>query len=137
MTVKVYKIIDGDTFHALVNEEIIISIRLADIECPNRGYLYYKEAKEKLISLLSEYVDISFVKRDAYNRIVANVFVNEQNISEELVRTGFAINFEKYSNSTILPKLQEKAQKQNLGIWSTEDTIKKQYIFQKKLTSKK
>ncbi len=98
--VHVERVIDGDTIVA--NE----SIRLLGINSPERGELYYNEAKEYLEELiLNKTIKLEFGKerKDKYNRILAYVYYNNKNINLELVQNGYANYYfyggkDKYSN---------------------------------------
>ena len=82
------RVIDGDTIVS-GNE----SIRLLGINSPEKGDLYYNEAKEFLEGLvLNKTVELEFgkYKRDKYNRILAYIILEEANINIKLVENGFA-----------------------------------------------
>lgn len=138
--ISVTKVIDGDTCHCLTTDNLEVSIRLADIQAPNRGEYFYKESKEYLSRLiLSKQIIVRFVKRDSYNRLICYIFLpnDSESINEKMVKNGYAINFEKYSNNPILVNHQLQAQQKKLGFWSIDNSIKKQYTFQKNLRIKK
>lgn len=85
----VEKIIDGDTI-VIENKT---SVRLLGINSPEKGELYYEEAKKFLEdSVLNEKVYLEFgTKRyDQYNRILGFVFLGNKNMNIELVKQGFA-----------------------------------------------
>ncbi len=86
--VQVKRVIDGDTIIA-DNK----SIRLLGINSPERGELYYNEAKEYLENLiLNKTIRLEFGKEktDMYNRILAYIHYNNKNINLELVQNGYA-----------------------------------------------
>lgn len=85
--VQVERVIDGDTIVA--NE----SIRLLGINSPERGELYYNEAKEYLENLiLNKTIRLEFGKEktDRYNRILAYIHYKNKNINLGLVQNGYA-----------------------------------------------
>ena len=87
-TVHVDRIIDGDT---IVSNKT--SIRLLGINSPEKGELYYNEAKEFLEEwILNETVDLEFGKEkyDKYQRTLAYLYINRENINLKLVEKGFA-----------------------------------------------
>ena len=84
----VERVIDGDTF-AIENT----SVRLLGINTPERGELYYQEAKEFLEDLvLNKTVRLEFGKdkRDKYDRTLAYVYINRENINLKLIEKGLA-----------------------------------------------
>ena len=81
-------VIDGDTVK--VNGT---SIRLLGINTPEKGEIYYEEAKEFLQDLvLNKTVELEYGKEkyDKYHRILGYLFLNEENINKKIVEKGFA-----------------------------------------------
>ena len=105
-TEKVFvdRVIDGDTIEAKGKNE---SIRLLGINTPERGEVYYNEAKKFLEDkILKQNVTLKFTKEryDKYDRLPAYVFLEQnagsENVNVEMVRNGFA-NHYFYSGSDI------------------------------------
>jgi micrococcal nuclease len=87
-SVHVDRVIDGDTI-----ESNKTSIRLLGINSPERGEQYYDEAKEFLEELiLNETVNLQYGKEryDKYDRILAYIYINRENINLRVVEEGFA-----------------------------------------------
>ena len=85
---KVDRVIDGDTVE--INGS---SVRLLGMNTPERGELYYSEAKEFLEELvLNKTVRLESGKEkyDRYDRILAYIFLNGKNINLRLVEEDFA-----------------------------------------------
>jgi endonuclease YncB( thermonuclease family) len=79
-------VIDGDTFR--VGGE---RIRLRDIDTPELTELEGPAAKQRLEQLLrSGPIHIVPHGRDVYHRLLADVFVNGQNVGEILRGEGFS-----------------------------------------------
>ena len=96
--VHVERVIDGDT---IVYENG--SIRLLGINTPERGEFLYAEAKSFLESLvLNQTVLLEFTKDkyDKYNRTLAYVFFEKENVNAKLVENGFA-NYYFYDGNDI------------------------------------
>ena len=86
--VHVERVIDGDTIVADNN-----STRLLGINSPEKGELYYEEAKEFLENLiLNKSVRLKFGKDkyDRYNRVLAYVYFENKNVNLEIVKQGLA-----------------------------------------------
>lgn len=86
--VHVSRIIDGDTV-----ETSIGNVRLLGINAPEKGEKHYEEAKEFLQEqIFNKTVQLEFAqdRKDKYNRILAYIFYNNENINEKIVENGFA-----------------------------------------------
>lgn len=86
---SVERVIDGDTI-VIENKT---SVRLLGINCPERGELYYGEAKEFLEELVfNKTIKLRFGKEkyDKYDRVLAYIFLNGENVNLKLVEEGFA-----------------------------------------------
>lgn len=87
--VVVERVIDGDTI--VVENEI--HVRLLGINTPEKKEFYYYEAKEFLEELIfNKTIKIEYGKEkyDRYNRTLAYVFLENENINLKLVEKGFA-----------------------------------------------
>ena len=92
----VVKIFDGDTIQ-VEGVGLRFTIRLVGIDAPElarkgkKDQPYSQEAKEKL-SLLLDKKTISLTQygTGGYNRVLAEIFVNETNVNLEMVRSGLA-----------------------------------------------
>lgn len=85
----VERVIDGDTI-VIENKT---SVRLLGINSPEKGELYYEEAKKFLEDFVLDekvYLEFDIKKYDKYNRILAFVFFGNKNVNIELVKKGFA-----------------------------------------------
>ena len=86
--VIINRVIDGDTVEA--ND---ISIRLLGINTPERGEIYYEEAKEFLESIIlnkTVYLEYGKEKYDKYDRILGYLFLEDESINIKLIENGFA-----------------------------------------------
>ncbi|MCK5149373.1 thermonuclease family protein [Candidatus Pacearchaeota archaeon] len=82
----VERAIDGDTI--VINGS---SVRLLGINTPEKGEIYYEEAKEFLEELiLNKEVRIEKIGKDKYYRDLAYIFINGKNVNLKLVDEGFA-----------------------------------------------
>ena len=112
--VHVDRIIDGDTI-----ESNKTSIRLLGINSPERGELYYEEAKEFLEQeILNKTVNLKYGKEryDKYERVLAYIFFDNQNINLKLVENGLA--------NIYFPSGKDKYYNQFQNAW--EDCIEKE-----------
>lgn len=78
----VTKIIDGDTFKT---DSRKYSVRLANVQAPEKGNPGYNVAKKKLETLIgNRVVSIQTVARDVYGRSVAKVMVGRRSVNKAM-----------------------------------------------------
>ena len=87
----VSRVIDGDTVEIenLGNKE---SVRLVGINTPERGEYLYSEAKAFLESqVANKTVELEYgkTKKDRYGRLLAYIYINNENVNEKIVENGF------------------------------------------------
>lgn len=124
-TAKVIGISDGDTVTVLLDGNIQKKLRLAEVDCPESGQPFGKNAKQ----FTSEQVfgkQITFVETDTdrYGRSIAKVYYNDgKYLSAELIKAGLGWWYYKYSNDKSLGDLQEQAKAQKLGLWQDANAV--------------
>jgi micrococcal nuclease len=117
---KVIKVVDGDTFDAMVNDSSF-RVRMSGIDAPEYGQEFYDEAKNMLSSLMLNHVVLIENKgHDFYHRMLGNIARKKDSldINKEMVRTGYAWHFVKYSRDVELAKLERLAREKQIGLWS-------------------
>ena len=126
------KIIDGDTIHIKSNK-----IRLHGIDAPetkqtckinDEVWFCGKQSTKELKNLINKQ-EVKCITNDVdiYNRFVAICYVNEININQWMVKSGWAIAYRYYSTDYII---EEKYARDNeLGIWKSE--FLKPYAYRK------
>ena len=79
---KVTRVIDGDTFKTTRRTK---SIRLANVDAPEKGQPGYSKATNALRSLIKgEKVRVQTVARDKYGRAVAKVYVGNKSVNKAM-----------------------------------------------------
>ena len=121
-------ITDGDTFKINNNTRI----RLLGIDAPEKNECYYQESRQALIDLI-EHKEIKLEKditdKDRYDRWLRYAILikkNEDNmlVNDYMVRQGYAITTSIAPDNRyrdLLSTAQEKAKKNNLGLWAACD----------------
>ena len=118
----VLSVIDGDTIFIHDGSKV----RYLGINTPERGKPFYEQALEanrKLVEGKKIKLEYDDYKKDQYDRILAWVFVDGKNASEEIVKLGLApVDLYSHRKPLIyqdqLFKAQEEAKKSKLGLWS-------------------
>lgn len=120
---KVIGISDGDTFKVLYKKQEF-RIRLNHIDAPEKSQNFGKKAKEYASNLcFGKNVRITWKKKDRYQRILGEVFLNEININQEMVKAGYAWHFKQYSKDPIYANLEIQAKKNKRGLWQDKYPI--------------
>ena len=114
----VTRVADGDTLNLSSNGRVY-TIRLDGIDAPEAGQPFGRQARVELRALaLSRTVTAAVTDRDRYGRVVARVLVWGTDLSEEMVRSGFAWHYARYSRDARLAALEQQARQQRRGLWA-------------------
>src|SRR5262245_27716687 len=96
-TERVTSVSDGDTFVALSADGAKRTVRLGEIDAPERGQAHADESRKQLADLVAQkYVRIETQDVDRYGRTVARVWVGAVDVNAELVRNGSAWAYRKF-----------------------------------------
>lgn len=116
---KVVGIKDGDTIEVLY-EGKSQTIRLVDIDCPEKKQAFGTKAKQFTSDFcFNKEVRVeSNGKRDRYKRILGTVFADNKNLNEELVKAGLAWHYKKYSDKQTYANLENTARENRIGLWA-------------------
>lgn len=86
-TVRIARVIDGDTIVTTANEHI----RMLGINSPEKGEKYHDEALQNLVKLVNnKTVKLETEGTDLYDRTLAYVFLGDENVNLQQVKNGFA-----------------------------------------------
>ncbi len=108
---------DGDTCKAEVKGRTV-NVRLAGIDAPEIEQAEWLAAKNFLESkILKKTLEFN-CNGKSYDRIVCYLTLEGLDINEEMVRSGFAFDYQKFSNGKYRT-LMEAAQRKKIGIWKT------------------
>lgn len=116
---RVVGITDGDTLTLLTDQRQQVSIRLAEIDAPERRQPFGDRTQQMLADLAFERrARIVVTSTDRNGRLVGTVFVGSRNINAEMVRRGGAWVFRRYSVDPALLALEAEAREARRGLWA-------------------
>lgn len=119
---KVVGVSDGDTFTCLTKNKTQLKIRLSSIDAPEKAQPFGSKSRQKLSELIfSKEVIVSIENKDKYDRYIAEVFdLSDQSysVNYQMIATGFAWNYERFSKDIAYQKAQDNAQTNKLGLWN-------------------
>lgn len=124
-TAKVVRIKDGDTIVVLLSNNEQKTLRLAEVDCPESGQPFGKNAKQFTSSQVFG-KEISFYETDTdrYNRTIAKIYYNNgKYLSAEIIKAGLGWWYYQYSTDKELGKMQDLAKSKGLGLWQDKNAI--------------
>ena len=116
---KVIAIKDGDTVVVLDAENTQTTLRLAEVDCPEKAQAFGTRAKQ----FTSEAVYLKQVKyevtdTDRYGRSIAKIYYDDNKyLSAEIIKNGFGWQYKQYSTSKLLARLEQEARTNKKGLW--------------------
>lgn len=127
-------VIDGDTIDVLVDNsgerqasgsKFTARVRLADIDCPEKGQPFGQRAKQATSGLcFGKMVRVRGERKDRNGRLLGEVILPDgKSLNEELIRLGYAWWFERYSTKTALQAIQSEARDARRGLWAEENPV--------------
>lgn len=115
---KVIVVMDGDTVMVLRDGKKI-KVRLANIDAPESDQEYGKESRQALAGLvLKKQVRVKSHAVDSYGRLIAELNVDGQNVSETQLSNGMAWENSRHHRSSRTHTLSQQAQQSRRGLWS-------------------
>ena len=132
--VKVYSVIDGDTFRYRKEDGSLQSVRLLWVDAPESNTARYrstecfwKEAKNYLTNLIkNQYITIEYdsnsASSDAYGRMLAYVYLDWKLLNETLIAEWYAKEYTyktAYSHQSDFKQAEENAKKNEKWLWSS------------------
>ena len=87
---RVLQVTDGDTFRISPRIKNMDYVRIANVDTPEKGHPRHSEAKNFLEGLiLNKQVTLVMKGIDTYHRIIASVYINNQNIESLIKNKGW------------------------------------------------
>ena len=135
---KVVGVKDGDTVVLLLKGNIQKTIRLADVDCPENGQPFGKNAKKFTSDqIFGKDVQLVETGKDRWGRTTGEIHYKKKYLSEELIKAGFGWWYEQYSKKTYLKAVQAEAKANKKGLWQDKNAIAPWEYRKAKRTKKK
>lgn len=120
-TGKVVAVNDGDTLEILKGRKAI-KIRLYGVDCPEKNQSFGQRAKQFTSSFVfGKNVRVEGKEKDTYDRLVAEVFVNDKSLNAALVENGLAWAYRHYTQKFV--PLEKQARQAKRGLWQNDNPI--------------
>lgn len=113
---------DGDTIVVVLDGKQI-TIRLAEVDCPEKRQAYGQRAKQFTSGLcFGREVSIVEKDKDRYGRTIAIVYTDDTTVlNKELVKAGMAWRYVQYSDDPVYGALEDEARNARRGLWADEN----------------
>ena len=119
MSGQVTSVVDGDTVHVKLDSGPALTVRLDGIDTPETGEPFSTQARNATrVLLFDKHVQVRGADVDRYNRLIARITLGDADSSIELVRTGLACHFTRYSSDRALAAAQVEARVNGRGFWA-------------------
>ena len=123
---KVVGIKDGDTVVVLDSLNNQTTLRLAEVDTPEKSQPFGTKAKQ----FTSDQVYLKTIKyvvtdTDSYGRSIAMIYYDSDNkyLSAELIKAGMGWHYKRYSTSKELAIYEDSARKNKIGLWVDTNPI--------------
>ena len=116
---KAIGIVDGDTIDVLTDTKETVRIRFFGVDAPERGKPFGNNAKQFIADLVfEETLRVVELDRDRNDRVVAELYLENQRITLAIVEAGLAWHAPRYSDDPKLAKAQHEACSEPRGLWT-------------------
>jgi micrococcal nuclease len=119
---SIIRVIDGDTF-VFQTEEGSLTIRMNDIDAPERDQPFSKESSDFLKQYLHKVATLKSSGVDRYSRTLAVLYIDGKDINLLSIRGGYSWHFKRYSTDHQYAQAEEYAKKNKLGLWAVPNPI--------------
>ena len=110
-------VIDGDTADIRLDSGMI-RIRFHAIDAPESGQPNGKAAKAALSQLIfGKAVEVEPFEQDRYDRLVARVWLDGQDINAAMIKTGNAWTYRRYADEPAYCAYEKAARDLGRGLW--------------------
>ena len=119
LTAKVIGIKDGDTVVVLDSLNHQTTLRLAEVDCPEKNQPFGTKAKQFTSDQIYR-KEIKYVVTDIdrYGRSIAMIYYDDNKyLSAEIIKTGMGWHYKRYSTSKELALIEDNAKKNKKGLW--------------------
>ena len=125
-TAKVIGIKDGDTVVVLDSLNNQTTLRLAEVDTPEKSQPFGTKAKQ----FTSDQIYLKTIKyvvtdTDRYGRSIAMIYYDTDNkyLSAEIIKAGMGWHYKRYSTSKELALFEDNAKKNKIGLWVDNNPI--------------
>lgn len=127
---RVVGIADGDTLTLLQPTKVLLKVRLAGIDAPERRQPFGERSKQALADLVFDReVVVEALKIDRYGRTIGKVWIGQLDVGLEMLKVGLAWHYKAYEREQSQRDRQEygdaqsSAKVRSLGLWQDSSPV--------------
>ena len=122
---KVVGIKDGDTVVVLDSLNNQITLRLAEVDTPEKSQPFGTKAKQFTSDqIYRKEVKYVVTDIDRYGRSIAKIYYDDNKyLSAEIIKYGLGWHYKRYSTSKELANFENSARLQKLGLWYDKNPV--------------
>ena len=110
---------DGDTVDVRLDSGMV-RIRMHAIDAPERGQAHGQAAKEALSGLVfGKAVQVEPFEQDRYDRLVARLWVGDQDVNAAMIKAGYAWVYRIYADDPAYCAYEKGARDLKRGLWAS------------------
>jgi endonuclease YncB( thermonuclease family) len=115
---RVTRVLDGDTIEVALSSGPI-RVRFGSVDAPEKNQPWGREARDALTRKLGDReVALDVVSQDQYDRLVAVVGLDDENVNAWLVQRGYAWAYREYTKSKNYCAWEAEARSAQRGLWA-------------------
>ncbi|MCL4109606.1 UNVERIFIED_CONTAM: hypothetical protein GTU68_049199 [Idotea baltica] len=116
---KVIKVGDGDTITVLNEDHKEITIRLTEIDAPEKAQAYGDKSRQALRDMIAgKNVRILSDEKDKYGRTLGDVWHDTEWVNLAMVTDGWAWHYTRFSDDEKLAEAEQDARSNERGLWA-------------------
>jgi len=125
LTAKVVGVKDGDTVVVLDSLNNQTTLRLAEVDCPEKSQPFGTKAKQFTSDqIYRKQIKYIVTDIDRYGRSIAKIYYDDNKyLSAEIIKNGFGWQYKKYSTSKDLANFENSARLQKVGLWYDKNPV--------------
>lgn len=125
LTGRIIGIKDGDTVVVLDSLKNQTTLRLAEVDCPEKSQPFGTKAKQFTSDqIYRKKIKYVVTDIDRYGRSIAMIYYDDNKyLSAEIIKTGMGWHYKRYSTSKELANFENFARLHKLGLWVEPNPI--------------
>lgn len=122
---RVTRVLDGDTIEVALSSGPI-RVRFGSVDAPEKNQPWGREARDALTRKLgNRKVELDVVSQDQYDRLVAVVGLDGENVNAWLVQQGYAWAYREYMKDKTFCEWEAEARSAHRGLWTLPAALRR------------